>query len=85
MAETPENRKKQNFNKNEIRDDQAAPMARLGAHEAVENILKDLPRGLLLDVPAGQGALAARLKRLGFEVFCCDLYPEIFKLGDTDI
>jgi len=60
-------------------------LAHEAIHETVENILKRLPRGKILDVPAGEGALALRLKNLGFEVFCCDLYTEIFKLADTDI
>lgn len=38
-----------------------------------------------MDVPAGEGALALRLKNLGFEVYCCDLYTEFFKLADTEI
>ena len=38
-----------------------------------------------MDVPAGEGALALRLINLGFEVSCCDLYTEIFKLADTEI
>jgi SAM-dependent methyltransferase len=36
-------------------------------------------------VPAGEGALALRLKELGFDVKCCDLYPEIFQLFDVEI
>jgi ubiquinone/menaquinone biosynthesis C-methylase UbiE len=59
------------------------------AHEAiyatVVRILDALPRGTLLDVPAGEGALAVRLLRLGLEVKCCDLHPEIFRLPDVDI
>jgi len=43
------------------------------------------PRGTLLDVPAGEGALAARLIGAGFEVRCCDLYPEIFRLAGVEI
>jgi ubiquinone/menaquinone biosynthesis C-methylase UbiE len=39
----------------------------------------------LLDVPAGEGALAARLIGAGFDVRCCDLYPEIFRLDGVDI
>ena len=39
----------------------------------------------MLDVPAGEGALAARLIDAGFEVSCCDLYPEIFRLDGVDI
>lgn len=59
------------------------------AHEAiydtVERILKDAPRGKLLDVPAGEGALSLKLKNMGFDVHCCDLYPELFKLSAIDI
>jgi SAM-dependent methyltransferase len=68
-----------------------AAMAREGAHETVAEILGDCRRGRLLDVPAGHGALAVRLKELGFEVSGCDLYPQIFdaesieiKQGDLD-
>ena len=59
-------------------------------YETVERILKDAPRSNLLDIPAGPGALAARLKEMGFEVSCCDLYPELFtpdieiRQGDLD-
>lgn len=58
------------------------------AHEAIYDTVESIlngSRGRLLDVPAGEGALALRLKRLGFEVECCDLYPEIFKLFDIEI
>ncbi len=58
----------------------AAPLAHIAIHDTVERILRDLPRGRLLDVPTGEGALAKRLGDLGFEVECADLYPEIFKL-----
>lgn len=54
-------------------------------HETVESILRDETRGRLLDVPAGEGALALRLKQIGFDVSCCDLYPEIFKLEGVEI
>lgn len=60
-------------------------MAHEAIHERVAQILKDHPRGALLDVPAGEGALASRLKALGFEVRCCDLYTEIFRLRDVEI
>ena len=36
-------------------------------------------------MPAGEGALAARLIDAGFDVRCCDLYPEIFRLDGIDI
>lgn len=60
-------------------------LAHEAIHETVENILKDAKCGKILDVPAGEGALALRLKNLGFDVSCCDLYTEIFKLTDTEI
>ena len=60
-------------------------LAHEAIHETVENILKNEARGRILDVPAGEGALSLRLKNLGFEVFCSDLYTEIFKLPDTEI
>lgn len=62
-----------------------APLAHQAIHDTVVGILKELPRGPLLDVPAGEGALAARLIDAGFEVSCCDLYPEIFRLDGVDI
>ena len=62
-----------------------AAMAREGAHETVEEILRNEPRGPLLDVPAGHGALAVRLRQIGYEVFGCDLYPQIFDVNDIEI
>lgn len=58
------------------------------AHEAIYDTVESIlgnSGGRLLDVPAGEGALAVRLKNLGFDVHCCDLYPEIFKLFDVEI
>jgi len=63
----------------------AKPMAHLAIHDTVVSVLQDLPRGKLLDVPAGEGALAARLIEIGFDVRCCDLYPEIFRLREVEI
>ena len=62
-----------------------APLAHEAVHDTVEAILRGEPRGRLLDVPAGEGALAVRLKTLGFDVACCDLYPEIFRLDGVEI
>jgi len=64
---------------------QASPLAHEAIHDTVVGILKALPRGPLLDVPAGEGALAARLIDAGFDVSCCDLYPEIFRLDGVHI
>src|SRR6185436_17485776 len=62
-----------------------APLAHQAIHDTVVDILDNQPRGALLDVPAGEGALAARLIDAGFDVRCCDLYPEIFRLDGVDI
>ena len=60
-------------------------LAHEAIHETAAKILQTAERGKVLDVPAGEGALALRLKNLGFEVFCCDLYTEFFKLPGTEI
>jgi len=62
-----------------------APLAHQAVHDTAVNILQALSKGKLLDVPAGEGALAARLIATGFEVQCCDLYPEIFRLPAVEI
>jgi SAM-dependent methyltransferase len=60
-------------------------MAHEAIYETVLGIVRNLPAGKILDVPAGEGALAARLLKDGFDVQCCDLYPEIFRLEGVDI
>jgi len=62
-----------------------APMAHAAIHDTVLGILTELPRGCVLDVPAGEGALARRLVDAGFDVDCSDLYPEIFRLNNVSI
>jgi 2-polyprenyl-3-methyl-5-hydroxy-6-metoxy-1,4-benzoquinol methylase len=61
------------------------PIARPEIHETVARILDPFPRGKLLDVPAGEGALSARLSEAGFQVQACDLYPEIFMVRNIDV
>jgi SAM-dependent methyltransferase len=62
-----------------------APLAHEAIHDTVVGILEKEKKGRLLDVPAGEGALAARLIAAGFEVSCCDLYPEIFRLDGVSV
>ena len=61
------------------------PIARPEIHATVAGILDPLPRGRLLDVPAGEGALSARLAGMGFQVQACDLYPDIFRVRDIEV
>jgi ubiquinone/menaquinone biosynthesis C-methylase UbiE len=67
--------------------DQIAPraMAHEAIYDTVAGIVRNFAVGKLLDVPAGEGALAGRLLRTGFDVHCCDLYPEIFRLRGVEI
>jgi SAM-dependent methyltransferase len=61
------------------------PMAHEAIYDTVLGIVQSLPPGKLLDVPAGEGALAARFLQSGFDIRCCDLYPEIFRLNHIEI
>ncbi|HLZ52718.1 MAG TPA: class I SAM-dependent methyltransferase [Candidatus Acidoferrum sp.] len=60
-------------------------ISRPGLHETVLKILKPLPRGKILDCPTGEGALAEDLLAEGFDVRCCDLYSELFRLDGVEI
>ncbi len=48
-------------------------------HAKVREILSALPRGRLLDIAAGEGAMSAAAKEMGFEASACDLQPDEFK------
>lgn len=53
-----------------------------GAQSLVlEYLGKINPQGRLLDVPAGQGYLAERARKMGFDVQCCDIDPDLFKVN----
>jgi 2-polyprenyl-3-methyl-5-hydroxy-6-metoxy-1,4-benzoquinol methylase len=60
-------------------------MSRPGLHDTVMKILDPLPRGRILDCPAGEGALAERMLAAGFDVRCSDLYAELFRLDGIEI
>lgn len=60
-------------------------MGHVAIHETVESIFGRIPSCRVLDIPAGEGALAARLGKAGHDVHCADLFPEIFKLSDTPV
>jgi SAM-dependent methyltransferase len=60
-------------------------LARPETHDWIVDALSKEKRGDLLDVPAGTGALAVRLKDLGFAVSCCDINPSGFQAGGIDI
>jgi SAM-dependent methyltransferase len=49
-------------------------------HERILEIMDGYPRGKVLDIPCGQGALGSRLMNMGFDVYCGDLDPHWFRL-----
>ena len=52
---------------------------------AISRILKNMPRGTLLDFPAGSGSLAWRLQNEGFAVTAADVAPEAFENPEIEI
>ena len=60
-------------------------MSRPGLHTTVLSILTPLPKGRILDCPAGEGALAEDLLQAGFDVRACDLYDELFRSDEVEI
>ncbi|MCX7805851.1 MAG: class I SAM-dependent methyltransferase [Planctomycetota bacterium] len=48
-------------------------------HDCVVEAMKDMPRGRVLDVPAGEGELTVRLRAMGFDVEACDIDPARWK------
>ncbi len=67
--------------------DEAAlkPLAHQAVHTTVAAIFAELSLGSVLDIPAGEGALAQQLLRLGYNVSCCDLYPENVRLSGVEV
>jgi SAM-dependent methyltransferase len=60
-------------------------LARQETHDWVIGALLKEKRGALLDAPAGAGALALRLKEMGFSVACCDINPSVFSVPGIEI
>jgi len=56
-----------------MRDSNPVPLARDGIHEKVIEYLSDRPKGRILDIPTGFGALAKKLSEMNFTVSCCDV------------
>lgn len=53
-----------------------------GSHDRIIDLMTSLPRGKVLDAPGGSGALANRLKNLGFDVVCADIDAGNFQSHD---
>jgi SAM-dependent methyltransferase len=63
----------------------AVPLSRNETHDKVIELMRREERGKALDVPTGTGVLADRLKRMGFEVSCCDINPSFFSVPDLKL
>ncbi len=63
----------------------AVPLSRDEIHDKVMEMIEKEPRGRILDVPAGTGILAHRLRKVGFEVSCCDIDPSYFSISDLTL
>jgi 2-polyprenyl-3-methyl-5-hydroxy-6-metoxy-1,4-benzoquinol methylase len=63
----------------------AVPLARNETHDKVIAMMEKEPRGKVLDVLTGAGILADRLKKMGFEVSCCDINPSFFSAPDLKV
>lgn len=62
------------------------PMAFPGTHEKILKVLgKRVPPKLkILDLGAGRGAFTKKLHDMDYDVYACDLFPEIFELSSVD-
>ena len=60
--------------------DEAVAMTAAFVHDKVIEITSALPKGLVLDIPCGQGALAERLRKQGFEIFCGDFDSNNYRI-----
>jgi SAM-dependent methyltransferase len=63
----------------------AVPLARDEIHDKVIEMMDKEPRGKVLDVPCGTGILADRLRKMGFQVSCCDINSSYFSVPDLKI
>ena len=58
------------------------------AHERtffkVLDLMEDLPRGRVLDIPSGEGGISHCLREMGFQVVAADLDPGFFKCAGVE-
>ncbi|MEQ8785894.1 MAG: class I SAM-dependent methyltransferase [Pirellulaceae bacterium] len=67
----------------EARDDAPREWALPGVHAAARRLLYKLPRGRLLDLAAGEGALSKWAREQGFDVTATEIDSHIFRTADV--
>lgn len=61
------------------------PLSRHETHDKVIEMIGREPRGKILDIPTGTGVLADRLRKMGFEICCCDITSNYFSIPDLKV
>ena len=61
------------------------PITRQSHHDKVLELFRTFPKGKVLDVPSGHGALTEKLIDLGFDVSCSDIDPGLFLVKGVEI
>lgn len=69
----------------QVYDRQFKQYSRNAIHPRISELLDELPKGSLLDFPAGSGALSYRLHNEGFDVTACDICPEAFEPDEIKV
>lgn len=64
----------------EKRKDEITSMAAPGVHRRVLDLMRNEPRGRVLDLGAGKGNISTELKKLDFHVIACDINPQLFRI-----
>lgn len=72
--------KRKRYRNRQQNTDEAVAMTAVFVHEKVLEITAVLPKGRVLDIPCGQGALSERLRSQGFEIFCGDYDYENYRI-----
>lgn len=70
---------------NDNANSQPRVLTRVESHDKILKLLDNKRRGKILDVPCGEGALASKIKLLGFDIHCCDIDTKLFRLDDIEI
>jgi len=72
--------KRKRYRNSQQDHDEAVAMTAPFVHDKVIEITSALSKGRVLDIPCGQGALADRLRKQGFKIFCGDYDSDNYRI-----